>query len=243
VSLKQALLMNLKNLIGGRTKRKIVFFSADDYGNVRLDSKSARKHINRVGITAQNQFDRLDTGYETISSLAAFDFCEFTENGVKFIDSALVMSEHQGSGKLVNQSFLKDYPVKVINNEIDLKRFKPVKTESVKKLAALYSCADVFLNPRLVDNFPTTKLEALACGTPVVTYDTGGSPEAEDSLTGAVVPKGDIEGLAKAVVRFLSVDKSVCKQSSRKRAKEYFDKEDCFSEYLALFKDKYQLNE
>ena len=52
------------------------------------------------------------------------------------------------------------------------------RTESVNQLAELYSLADVFVNPTYVDNFPTTNIEALACGTPVVTYNTGGSPEA-----------------------------------------------------------------
>jgi putative colanic acid biosynthesis glycosyltransferase len=53
------------------------------------------------------------------------------------------------------------------------------RTESVQQLAQLYSRADVFVNPTYMDNFPTVNLEALACGTPVVTYQTGGSPEAE----------------------------------------------------------------
>lgn len=51
------------------------------------------------------------------------------------------------------------------------------RTNNVDELIALYSVADVFFNPTYEDNYPTTNLEALACGTPVVTYDTGGSPE------------------------------------------------------------------
>ena len=52
------------------------------------------------------------------------------------------------------------------------------RTDSVRALAGLYSAAEVFVNPTYDDNFPTTHLEALSCGTPVVTYATGGSPEA-----------------------------------------------------------------
>lgn len=52
------------------------------------------------------------------------------------------------------------------------------RTNNVKELVELYSIADVFFNPTYEDNFPTTNIEALACGTPVVTYNTGGSPEA-----------------------------------------------------------------
>ena len=48
------------------------------------------------------------------------------------------------------------------------------RTNSVQELAEYYSAADVFVNPTWEDNFPTTNIEALACGTPVVTYRTGG---------------------------------------------------------------------
>jgi glycosyltransferase involved in cell wall biosynthesis len=51
------------------------------------------------------------------------------------------------------------------------------RTESVGELVEIYSAADVFFNPTYEDNYPTTNLEAIACGTPVVTYNTGGSPE------------------------------------------------------------------
>ena len=68
------------------------------------------------------------------------------------------------------------------------------RTESISELAEYYSIADVFINPTYADNFPTTNLEALACGTPVITYNTGGSPEAIDEKTGIVVKQGDIIG-------------------------------------------------
>ena len=52
------------------------------------------------------------------------------------------------------------------------------QTENIQELVALYSIASLFFNPTYEDNFPTTNIEALACGTPILTYDTGGSPEA-----------------------------------------------------------------
>ena len=51
------------------------------------------------------------------------------------------------------------------------------RTDSPRELAGIYTTADVFLNPTVEDNFPTVNLEAEACGTPVVTYDTGGCRE------------------------------------------------------------------
>jgi len=59
--IKENILLNAKNLLGWRTKRKIVIFSVDDYGNVRLDSKKAREAMDSAGIKAQSRFDRVDT--------------------------------------------------------------------------------------------------------------------------------------------------------------------------------------
>ena len=65
-------------------------------------------------------------------------------------------------------------------------------TNSVDELVELYSLADVFINPTYEDNYPTTNLEAIACGTPVITYCTGGSGESA-KFFGKVVNKGDID--------------------------------------------------
>ena len=61
------------------------------------------------------------------------------------------------------------------------------RTQNVTELAQYYSCADVVFNPTVEDNFPTVNIEALACGTPVFTFDTGGSPECLAAGCGKVV--------------------------------------------------------
>ena len=61
------------------------------------------------------------------------------------------------------------------------------RTKDQISLAELYSSADVFLNPTREDNFPTVNIEALACGTPVLTYGAGGSAEAIDEKSGMIV--------------------------------------------------------
>ena len=63
------------------------------------------------------------------------------------------------------------------------------RTRDQKELAELYTAADLFVNPTLEDNFPTVNIESLACGTPVLTYATGGSAEMIDEKTGIVVEK------------------------------------------------------
>lgn len=109
------------------------------------------------------------------------------------------------------------------------------RTDNVQELAALYSLADVFVNPTYVDNFPTTNIEALACGTPVITYNTGGSPEAVDENTGVVVPQGDREALKKAIVDVVVNKENYTSENCRQRAVAYFNKDDRFDDYIQLF--------
>lgn len=109
------------------------------------------------------------------------------------------------------------------------------RTENVQELAALYSLADVFVNPTYVDNFPTTNIEALACGTPVVTYNAGGSPEAIDDKTGIVVPKGDKDALKNAIVEVVTNKEKYTSEVCRQRAVDHFDKDDRFGDYIELF--------
>ena len=52
------------------------------------------------------------------------------------------------------------------------------RTDSQEQLAAFYTAADILFNPTKEDNYPTVLLESQACGTPVVTYLTGGCGEA-----------------------------------------------------------------
>lgn len=85
------------------------------------------------------------------------------------------------------------------------------RTKSTTELAEIYTAADVFLNPTYEDNYPTVNLEAQACGTPVITYFTGGSPES--------VPYNNCckQGLLNEVVklieaRSLAVDSAVGKK-------------------------------
>lgn len=70
------------------------------------------------------------------------------------------------------------------------------RTNSVKELAYIYSAADLFLNLTYCDTYPTVNLESIKCGTPVLTYDTGGSTETVEEYGGYIVPQGDLKGLA-----------------------------------------------
>lgn len=106
------------------------------------------------------------------------------------------------------------------------------RTANVDELVEAYRNAAVFVNATLEDNFPTTNLEALACGTPVVTYATGGSGEAVTKETGIVVRRAGYDRLMEAVKEAAAGKFS--KDDCRKRAEE-FDKETRYREYLKLY--------
>lgn len=201
--------------------------------------------------------------------------------------------------ELVEASFLSKYPVKVINNGIDLNIFKPTesnfrevhglkdetivlgvasvwdrrkgldylvelskklddtykviivgvtdkqkkdlpknvlgitKTNNVDELVEIYSVADIFINPTLEDNFPTTNLESLACGTPVITFNTGGSIESIDKSCGEVIDKNEGHKLLEKINEFENINYS---KNSILRAKLY-NKNDKWNKYLDIYSE------
>lgn len=109
------------------------------------------------------------------------------------------------------------------------------RTENSEELAAWYSIADVFVNPTYTDNFPTTNIESLACGTPVITYNTGGSPESIDEQTGIIIEKGDITGLVLAIQTIVENVKHFYRTACRTRAQRFYDKNDRYKDYCNIY--------
>ena len=105
------------------------------------------------------------------------------------------------------------------------------KTQNITELAGLYSTADVFVNLTREDNFPTVNLEALACGTPVITYATGGCPEAVDDSCGIVLHEKSPQAVLAALPQAMNLDPTAC----TKRAAECYNKEDRYLDYLNLY--------
>lgn len=222
------------------------------------------------------------------------------------VKNMTLVAPSQWLADLTRNSFLKNYPVRVINNGIDTTVFKPygnssdvrkkygigdrkmilamamqmgkrkgidyllamreqlntdeclvlvggkleemvkIKTErcvcvprtsNVEELSAIYSAADVFINPTLEDNFPTTNIEALSCGTPVITFHTGGSVESVDPKVGMIVEKGDGKELLMAIREVLKKGKSTYSEACREKALRLYDKRDRFMEYIELYKE------
>ena len=70
-----------------------------------------------------------------------------------------------------------------------------------KAIAQAYSAADLFILPSLEDNLPNMMLEAMACGIPVLAFETGGVPDVlTNGVNGVLVPQGDVDALAENIV-------------------------------------------
>lgn len=218
------------------------------------------------------------------------------------VENLTIVTPSKWLAGLVKQSFLSQYPIKVINNGIDLSVFKPTesdvrlkydisddkilllgvafgwgnrkgldvfkylaskldqhyqiilvgtddstdrelpsniisihRTQDQNELASLYTAARILINPTREDNFPTVNIEALACGTPVITFNTGGSPEIINEKCGMVIGVNDFEGMLKAIEK-------VCEKDFYKsadciaRAKE-FESHSKFLEYVKLYEE------
>ena len=115
---------------------------------------------------------------------------------------ASVWEERKGLKDFVKLASMLDEKYKIVLvglNEEDRKRIPDTilglpRTNSARELAEVYTAADVLVNPTYEDNYPTVNLEARACGTRVISYDSGGSPETLGEGDVAV-PKGNVECL------------------------------------------------
>ena len=108
------------------------------------------------------------------------------------------------------------------------------RTQNQQELAEIYTAADVFVNPTREDTYPTVNMESLACGTPVITFKTGGSPEMLDESCGSFVDCDDVDGMEEWIRNYtrygITQDACVARGglfSSRER----------FNEYISLFEN------
>lgn len=129
-----------------------------------------------------------------------------------------------------------DYQIVLIGNISEEKKKELIenniictgRTKTFDEMVAWYQVASVFCNPTMADNFPTVNIEALAAGTPVVTFNTGGSPEAIEESIGIVVEQGNIDKLYEAVIK-IAENRSI------------YTKENCIRRSLMFSNNQYDL--
>jgi putative colanic acid biosynthesis glycosyltransferase len=162
----------------------------------------------------------------------------------KILGVAAVWTENKGISdfyKLRDILPEKDYDITLVGLSKQQAESLPAGIEGIQRthnfdeLVSLYSNSDVFVNPTYSDNFPTTNIEALACGTPVITYNTGGSPEAIDNKTGIVVPQGNLSALKQAIIEIRN--NPLSRDDCRHRAEQLYDKNKCFEQYYELYQE------
>ena len=179
--------------------------------------KPSADNVFRIKYRLENKFILLGVATSWGSKKGLYDFIE--------------LSRHLNNDfKIVLVGLSRKQIEQLPNNIMGIER-----TESVKELAEIYSASDVFLNPTYEDSFPTTNLESLACGTPVITYKTGGSTEAIDELTGIVVEQGNIGKLIDAIKMVKSNGKQSYSEACVNRAHRLYKKEDRYQEYIELY--------
>lgn len=108
------------------------------------------------------------------------------------------------------------------------------RTSNKKELAEIYSAANLFLNPTREDTYPTVNLEAIACGTPVLTFNTGGSPESIVCPDTMIVHTNSVEETIERIQKISHEKKdysAICYQKSRE-----FDEKICVNKYLELYR-------
>ena len=107
------------------------------------------------------------------------------------------------------------------------------RTENQQQLAEIYSACDLFVNATREDTFPTVNIESLACGTPVLTFATGGSAEIIDSTCGMAVEKNNTDALKDAVLT-IKESRPFTREACLKKSAEY-RKDDKFKEYADIY--------
>ena len=110
------------------------------------------------------------------------------------------------------------------------------RTSDQAELAMIYSCADLYLNLTFEDTYPSTNLESIACGTEVLTYKTGGSPESIYKGCGYVVNQGDIDEI-KVVIEEIKNKSKASTSLLTNIANTKFDKNKNFNQYFKLYEE------
>lgn len=131
------------------------------------------------------------------------------------------------------------YQIILVGTDAQVEKLLPAsiitirRTQNQKELAAIYSAADLFVNPTQEDTFPTVNIEAIACGTPIMTFDTGGSAEIIDDTCGCIVDKNNIEMLKNEIIRVCET-RPYSMEACLKRAKA-FEIEYKLNEYIDFY--------
>jgi len=106
-----------------------------------------------------------------------------------------------------------------------------------EEMSDVYSIADIFCITSLDDNFPTTVLESMACGVPVVGFSVGGIPEQVTEDCGIMVKPKDCKALAGAIEKLLNDDnlRKKFSENCRKRVLQNYTIDKFTDSYIKVY--------
>ena len=154
---------------------------------------------------------------------------------------ASVWAEHRGLKHFVELSKDNTYQIVLIGIKDNQRESLPSniitipRTSDQKELAEYYSIADVYANPTYLETLSMTNIEAQACGTPVVTFRSGGAPETVAESTGIVVEQGNESAMHEAILQLIREGKNKYSEACVRRASDLFDMHDRYNDYFALY--------
>lgn len=155
-------------------------------------------------------------------------------NWRKGLQDFLTLSKKLNNDEIIILVGLSERQKKYIN--ANFKNIIPVtRTENIQELVELYSVSNVFFNPTYEDNYPTTNMEAQACGVPVVSYKTGGACESLDDVYCFKIKQGDLNNALMAIRSIKNLDKKTISQILVKKSRGRFDSSICFNKYISLY--------
>lgn len=231
------------NVINNYVRKKKSFMSISDLTIVTpsywLKDQLSKSFLKNVECTTIPNGVDLRKFTPTENNLRELYHCE---NKILLLGVASVWTKNKGLDDLVKLRSMLDDRYAICLVGLTQKQIRKLpeniigreRTESMEELAQYYSTADFFLNLTYEDTFSMVNMEALACGTPIIAYATGGSPEIIQEMCGMIVKTGDLN----AVAHFLNEsvkEKKYYYDACLERASQY-DKEECYKQYIYLYK-------
>lgn len=140
------------------------------------------------------------------------------------------------AGPVSNQEYF-DANVKPLLEQDGVNYIGHVNQKAIKPL--LGNALAMLFTSTWEEPYGLTLAESLACGTPVVAFESGATCEVLTDSTGIVVAKYDVDGLASAIVSVLAIDRSAC----RKRAEQFCSHERMVDGYLDIYDRLLELKE
>lgn len=109
------------------------------------------------------------------------------------------------------------------------------KTQNIDELAGLYSLAGVFFNPSIEETFGLVTVESMACGTPVVVYNSSASPDLVAEGTGFIVEKNAVAEVRIAINLIKSKNKVTYSDVCLRHVFKFYNKVDRYNDYINVY--------